>query len=280
MAIEVIDASVVMKNSPGFQVIEPVVNAADGVARFDCSRIRFDGECQLSGLGTESPNGWKLGIIQLQWVETNWGWYRGQSNSDGSVFVQRGRAPSRSQQLCRDSSKAGDVFYWNDSFGTKAAQPGQSFPIKLSVFTEDQPSDAYELAIMNARTQRLNFLYKVQLEFHFCTVLSLLTPGFKYQHLKHLYWNVHWEAEFKPNNFAAPTGAWTVKPNTDGIGNSANVGRIADGNPLDPRFAGILTSPNVPNCNALMDEARQRALAAGSANRRDSNIWELFDVRC
>jgi hypothetical protein len=279
MAVEVIDTSVVMKNSPGLHVLSPVINSSAGTARFDCSRIAFDGECQLLGQGNDNPSGWTLGIIQLQWIETNWGWYRGQSNNDGSIFIQRGRAPSRTQQACRDSERFGQIFYWNTSQGTMAARQGQPFPIKLSVHTEDQPSDEYPLAIVNSRTNKPNFLYKAQLEFHFCTVLSLLSPGNKYQHLKHLHWNVHWEAEFQPGNFANPTAAWTVKPSAGGIGNTANVGGIADGDPVDPRFASILTSPNVPNCNDLMNSASSQAFAATSPNRRDSGVWELFDVR-
>ena len=60
----------------------------------------------------------------------------------------------------------------------------------------------------------MNFLREVQLEFHFCTILALMDPdpssevralldlenAFRY--LKHVFWNVHWQAKFLPTNFA------------------------------------------------------------------------------
>ena len=73
------------------------------------------------------PRGLDAWVIQAQWIETNWGYYRGQHNSDGSLFVQRARPPARPAQACRDTvGPVGDIFYNTHVLGTAAA--GTPFP--------------------------------------------------------------------------------------------------------------------------------------------------------
>jgi hypothetical protein len=57
--------------------------------------ISADGEVMVHGDAADSLVGWTFGFIQLERVETNWGYYRGQFNRDGSLFLQRGRRPAR-----------------------------------------------------------------------------------------------------------------------------------------------------------------------------------------
>ncbi len=63
--------------------------------RFWSTALRADCQCQITGLPTDKPAGWTLGIIQLLWVTTNWAYYRGQNNGDGDCFLQYTRPPAR-----------------------------------------------------------------------------------------------------------------------------------------------------------------------------------------
>jgi hypothetical protein len=81
---------------------------------FRGARMRLSGFATLKGSPGDSASGWKVGFIQAQWVETNWCSYRGQTNNDGSIFIQRGRPPARTQRACRDcddSRPISSVFY-------------------------------------------------------------------------------------------------------------------------------------------------------------------------
>ena len=62
--------------------------------------IEAIGSVTFHGSAGDSAAGWTIGFVQAQWVETNWGVYRGAAPSDGSVFVQRARPPSRPHQAC------------------------------------------------------------------------------------------------------------------------------------------------------------------------------------
>jgi len=239
-------------------------------ANFNCTSIQAAGEVTLNGGAGDSATGWTLGFIQAQWIETNWGYYRGQHNSDGSVFVQRGRPPARPAQGCRDTvGPVTDIFYNTMVLGTAAA--GATFPVKLMSTHYDLPSDSYALAITNNKTGKLNFLREAQLEFHFCFILTLRDPAKNFHHLKCIYWNVLWQAEFSLTGFAAPSGSGWTQSLVAG-GNSANVGHVIDGAPTDRRFTGVITSAQGANCNGFA------ASETGHPNIREARVWENFDV--
>ena len=130
----------------------------------------------------------------------------------------------------------------------------------------------------NKPTDKDNFIHEAQTEFHFCTVLSLMSPARAFQHLKFFYSNLHWQARCTPTNFANLFAPWTIVP-TAGSANSANVGRIVDGGPADQRFVGLLTNPNAPSCNAALHAAQYAVRYAPQwPNVRWSKVWENFDV--
>ncbi len=253
-------------------VAVPAVNG--DLMGFTCGQdLQAAGECRITGAAGDNPGGWTLGLIQLQWIETNWGYYRGQSDRDGSVFLQRARPPARPAQGCRDTLAVGAIFVDNNpGLDRTVAAAGAPFPIHMTAAFFDGPSETYPLRRLNALTGRMNFLREVQLEFHFCTVLSLQDPAGPFRHLKHIYWNVHWQARFLPSNFANLAAPWNVTLEGGGIGNEANVSLIFDGGPNDPRFAGIITAPGAPNCNAVA------GVEAGAPNIRESRKWDNFDV--
>ena len=72
----------------------PGVPAIEGNGMFfTASPVRLSGFATLLGNAGDSALGWKVGFIQVQWVETNWCAYRGAASNDGSIFIQRGKMP-------------------------------------------------------------------------------------------------------------------------------------------------------------------------------------------
>jgi hypothetical protein len=136
----------------------------------------------------------------------------------------------------------------------------------------DAPRDDYDLTRINTLTGRTNFLHEVQLEFHFCTILTLLDRHGKYHHLKHFTWNVHWQATCKPSNFAAIASPWIITPSASARANSAHVSAVSNGGTSDHRFVRIMTAAGAPNCNAVATRA------GNHPNVRESPTWTNFDV--
>jgi hypothetical protein len=243
-----------------------------GNVSFECSTdIAANGSVILDG--SQPAVGWRLGFIQMEWIDTNWLYYRGQQNQDGSIFFQRSRAPSRPSRVCRDVDPPGDVFY-TDSWNLAKIVPGDVFPLTLSVNHADRPQDSCDAVVVNSKTAKPNFLQEAQLEFLFCTVLSAQDPAGKFHHLKSFFWNVRWQAKFQPASFANPNGAWNVASVAKGQGQATS--NVHDGGPNDPRFSGKLTDMSVPACNALV--ALYTNMPPGHACRHESKVWTSFDV--
>lgn len=272
MAISVVTGAVSLVITQAPAVNAPSVSGAS--MRFTSTALRAAGRCQITGAPGDNPTNWTLGLIQLQWIETNWGYYRGQANHDGSCLLQRARPPARPTQGCRDTIAVGGIFVDNNPGRDRTvAAAGRPFPIAMTAEFSDAPDDSFPLTRLNSRTGRVNFLQEAQLEFHFCTVLSLRSPAAAFQHLSHFYWNVHWQARFRPTDFANLAAPWTITPSGDPAANSANVGRVINGTPTDHRFVGLITAPATPNCNATA------AAAERAPNARESPVWDYFDVR-
>lgn len=256
----------------------PRVDLANSVAVFDSGAMSANGQVTLNGSAGDSTAGWEVGWVQAQWIETNWGYYRGQHNNDGSLFIQRARPPARAAQACRDTS--GPV---TDIFTDLAApewvnSPAGAFPLIVRVSTTDPPSDSWDLIENNTLTGQQNFLREAQLEFHFCTVLTVRDPAGTFHHQASFYWNLRWQARFRVGNFASLLGTpWIV--NLTAGGNGAAVSGIIRGRPTDARFAGVLTSAQTNSCNDLFQAATAAVQHPGSPNRRQSRVWDNFDVR-
>jgi hypothetical protein len=152
------------------------------------------------------------------------------------------------------------------------AAAGAALPATLTAAFVDGPNETYPLTRVNTLTGKTIFLREVQLEVHFCTVLTLKDPANNFTHLKHTLWNVHWQAEFLPTNFANIAAAWTITKTGGALGNTANVSAVADGGPSEARFTTIITAAGAPNCNAVA------TAAAASPNTRESAKWANFDV--
>jgi hypothetical protein len=278
MAISIKPGSAKITVTDRPRINAPAVNGAS--MEYTGTPIKATGEVTLLGARGDSAAGWTLGFVQVQWIETNWCYYRGQTVNDGSIFIQRARPPARPNQACCDcvdASPPSKLFYStipaHGEIATAAA--GAVFPLKLTVSHFDKPSDAVNLVEVNALpasgTPKPNFLAESQMEFHFCTILSVREPAGKFHHLLSFYWNVHWEATFQPLNFSNPPTA--VRTTVVKAGTSGNVGNIIVGTPTDHRFVAILNSIPVQSCNQVAN-----AEITGP-NRHEAPIWKNFDVR-
>lgn len=271
------------------RLIRPFGPVAPGpiLAGFQSTQISMGGEAKLTGDAREIE-GCMLGFVQMQFIETFWCHYRGKTNADGSMLIQRGLSPARSQQTCRDclDKDKSSIFYNVDELGKP--QPPASPPVNLGTGFEDQPSASALLGQINSITNSTNLLREAQLERHFCAVLTLQTPDGKFQHLASRYWNLRWQAIFEPSDFDQPfTQSWNVRPVKAGMGST--VSKTIMGPPSDPRFAKVLTTPGVPICNDLIKGATKvvdNLLYDGTVNpdfdkrtRRESATWSNFNVR-
>jgi hypothetical protein len=270
MAISIVpnSATINITSRPG--VSAPVVGATN--VQFPSQTIQATGQVSFNGLPADPTAGWLVGWIQAQWIETNWGYFRGQFNNHGSVFHQRARPPARPAQACRDTvGPVSDIFY-STSAGLRASlTAGAPFPQTVSVVFRDTPSEIYPISVNNSLTGKPNFLREVQLEFHFCTILVVRDPAGNFHQLKHFYWNMHWQYRFTPTAFPPSGPSLTVTPITAGIG--GNVSRVFSGAATDRRFAGVLTSAQTNSCNVVANNA------STSPNVRESRVWDNFDVR-
>lgn len=241
--------------------------------------MHVEGNVRFQGLAADPRAGWQIGWVQAQWIETNWGHYRGQFDRDGSIFVQRGRAPVRPSQACRDTSgPVGDIFTDPTDPREFRNLPAGSFPLTVNVESNDSPGESYPLIENNSLTGRPNFLREIQLEFHFCTVLTVRDPTRNFHHQAHIYWNIRWQYRFQPTVFPTPTDAqWTITPVANGVG--ANARGPFGGAPTDRRFVGVLITPQVSSCVDMASAAARAVQVVGSPNRREFRRWENVDVR-
>jgi hypothetical protein len=130
-----------------------------GKARFNSSSIDATGSVTLTG--SQPAAGWALGFIQVEWVDTNWLYYRGRQNNHGSIFFQRSRPPVRPVKVCRDvDDEATDIFY-DEPPPTVAA--ADAFPKTLTVDFSDEPEDFAKAVVTNSLTGEDNFIREAQL---------------------------------------------------------------------------------------------------------------------
>lgn len=247
---------------------------------FTGTSIQAAGQVTLAGDRGDTPTGWTAGFLQAQWIETNWCFYRGQNNGDGSIFIQRARPPARPAQACRDcvdGSPVNQIFYSAiPAHGEIAAGgAGGAFP-PLNVRHFDQPSDDCNLVETNSKTLKPNFLQAAQLEFHFCTILTVRDPRGAFHHQLSFYWEVHWQATFEPLSFTVPPSGFSIHVVPAGTGQ--NTGGIISGAPVDRRFTGVITAPQSQSCNDVFRAARAAVGGPHSPNRHERPTWSNFDV--
>jgi hypothetical protein len=74
--------------------------------------VRGDGGAAAAGAGRVDPRRapWKLGFMQLRILETQWAYYRGQRDGDGSVLIDH--VANQAVGICRDyDPQLGHLWY-------------------------------------------------------------------------------------------------------------------------------------------------------------------------
>jgi hypothetical protein len=130
---------------------------------FTCRGIHFQGKCQITGNAGDNPNGWTLGLIQVKRIDTDWAFYRGQTNSDGSSFLQAARPPALNAKACRDTITPG-AFLIDNAPGVDrtVATAGSALPFAMTAAFGDSPSRHWPLTRVNSKTRKVNFLRESQ----------------------------------------------------------------------------------------------------------------------
>lgn len=211
-----------------------------------------DGQVTFRGGADDRMDGWTIGFIQVECIETNWAHYRGKFNKDGSLFVQRG-APA-GWQVCQDTHNIGDIWYGSISDVEQARPIGSSFPVTVRQDFIDGPNDHYPLVKTNPLTRRDNFLHEVKLEFDFCTAFSAQDPTGVFHHLLHFYWGVHWQARFAPTDFSNARSLWKVIMDPQPRANGLYISEVFSGMPQQNHFRDVLATPTTnATCNMLAE---------------------------
>jgi hypothetical protein len=233
------------------------LNAAGDTLECDCpTDIVASGTATLVGVPFEPVGGWALGYIQLKFIGTNYAIYRGRTEREGSILVN-----NSNQILCRDTDETTpelwyDPIAWgiHGTRGTRQLNPAATLPntgrLAITSGLSDGPRRRFATQRMNARTGRTNFLYKIQTELHFCTILTAFEPGRnRYLPLKHFYWNVLWTAHLGVN----AAGASTITRRDLMQMNIQN--RVHSGVPDDKRFKDKVLDATLPISNNVSRRA-------------------------
>ena len=273
MSISVVAGSASIDVPARPRVLDPQPDTTNDLMVFASDGITLNGACQLTGADADARAGWTLGFIQIKWINTQWSYYRGAANADGSTFLQYARPPALAQRSCRDTLTVGNIFIDNDPANNMTvASASDSFPIDMSAQFSDAPRRLFPMTYTNPQTLKPNYLREAQAEMHFCSVLSLMSPDGVYRHLKSIYWNVHWQATFEVANAGTTSANWSFTKPGEASANSATVSRMIDGGPTETKFVSVLTTPQSVTCNLLI-----RA-AFANPNVRSSRVWANFNV--
>lgn len=272
MTISAVASSVTFTPSSRPKPLAPTVDATSMV--FDSNPLQGVAAATLTGAAGDLPNGWTFGFIQLKWISTDWACYSGQHERDGNIFVQAARPPARPSQGCRDTIDPAQILF--DTFPGKdrtVLTASTTFPKPVTAEFFDQPRRTWPSTRLNTTTHALNYIYEAQTEAHFCTIIVLLSPTGVRHPLKHFYWNVHWQASFRPSDYSDLSKPWRINVSRARLANIGTLTHLSGGAPSDPRFAPLLTAANPPHCNTLVRDAMRRP------NIREHRNWQSFDVR-
>jgi hypothetical protein len=249
----------------------PGVSLTSGKATFTTRQISGTGSVELVGTPGESCAGWRLGFIQLQLVETNRAYYRGDRVSDGGLLYEGDRPPAWPSRMCRDTVRGSPLFYTLpgegndfDSLFPPNAVIESDGRKALSAQFSDSPLQEYSLSAPNTSfaPAKTNWLYSAHIGFAFCSVLTAQAPGVNGQlyFLKHFYWNCQWDVHFVRSGSTVRLG--TPSPMSLNFQTPAR-----SGVPNDDRFTeSDLRNLQLPICNDLVT-------AAGPGNLRRSMTW-------
>jgi hypothetical protein len=248
----------------------------------------------LRGSPGEDVSFWRFGFIQLKFITDDWAHYRGDAETDGSVFLAMDRPPSRPQQLCRDSLAKGGVlgtvarfpflgpviFYDTETpltsvwggriagflpMGTRIPAGGA---LLLTILFSDNPERFYDLTRVNNKAVKLNFLYSLQNGAAYATMFAVQRgPDQPIEVMKSFQWNVRWRAHFDRQ-----AGQTVQRPARSGDVMDMNISHVVKGEPNDARFQKSIFDTRLPNCNVVLRAAHAKPVVL------ESTKWEDWKV--
>ncbi|MEZ5346372.1 MAG: hypothetical protein R2681_12550 [Pyrinomonadaceae bacterium] len=271
------------------RVLQQPGSAGAGNVRLDIdTSVAFTGQCVLRGSPGENIAGWRIGFVQLKHTTADWAEYRGAVSSDGSAFSQMGRAPARPRQLCLDCTAVNRPFYGDDFISSRpqidamsdrtfTVAQGVTIPasgkVEIVVSQGDAPERNHDASVPNTQFSppRTNYLRTLESRAAFITLLAAKDPHGRYHFLKHMYWNIIWQAQFRWDPAAATL---TKTSQTGGV----NIQRAShSGIPNDPRFAASLRTP-VPGSTLDLCNPVAQAAFRNPARMRYARSWQMWNV--
>jgi hypothetical protein len=290
---------IVQSGDPRLNTIQNLEQQAiaqlSGVLQARFPVIRALATVTVQGAPGDDLSLWRFGFVQLGFIQHDWAHYRGDTITEGSVFVARDRPPAMPRNICRDSvAKSGFmgiiqrypflepvIFYeaetpitawWNDwstgflPIGTKIPAGGKLvFMLRFG----DSPSPRFwGLNRVNKTAQNINNIYSVQYSQAFATMFAMQKgPGKPIDVLKSFQWNVRWRAHFVGKTFNL-----TQAPPRPGDLMDMNISHVVNGAPIDHRFQSVIFDIHLPNCNNQQQDASDKPLV------RESKRWEDWKV--
>jgi hypothetical protein len=232
------------------------------------------GEVEVSAAPGEL-NTWDFGFIQFQRLNAFTLMYGGMTADEGGIIVNAEKAMT--PLVCLDSKAAG-----TDSTGkptghppwtnakTKGTLTFDAAAGKAKIETGDHPQHRVGTMLINKRTARDNFLFKLIDDRDYWTVFVARNPAGLMQHLAHFHWKLKYVYTFKwrkgePKGAKDPTSVLTFdKPQP--------------GPPTEPAIQGLLKNPAAPMANPVMMNGLQKAVEESSQHRIDTSVNERFGV--
>ena len=257
--------------------------------------IRALATVTVRGSAGDDVSLWRFGFIQLSFIHHDWAHYRGDSPTEGSVFVARDRPPAMSNNICRDSvAEIGlrgmiqrfpfigpIIFYdpetpiktwWNrrvtgyTPLGTKIPASGT---LVFEVLFSDSPSPRWwGLNRVNQTAHQENNIYSLQYGHAFATMFAFQKgPGQPIKILRSFEWNVRWRAHFRRRD------AFNVEqaPRPGDL-MDMNISAVVNGPPNEPRFQSSIFDTTLPNCNDQQFDASDHPVI------RKLSKWEDWKV--
>lgn len=241
--------------------IRPIVTVGLANTIFDSDIFEVEGEVAIHGDHGEQVKGWRVGFAQILVKDIDRASYKGLTSKQGAVNVERDRSKLRLHDLCRDSKVDHDAFDFPANYVAKGNYlprhplnvdiSNTSLPATVKVSHVDAPTNSFPLTWTNSRTNEVDILQGVIINFRFCVIFMVGRPDGSFQQLQHFYWNMDWDVDFD----VAPASGLTGSPrltSRDPKQMGMTFGPVMAGPVPDSRFAAVLAAPVLPTCNQVL----------------------------
>jgi hypothetical protein len=203
---------------------------------------------------------WKVGYMQVQTMEVNWAYYRGESDGDGCVFVDK--VVNRKVGACRDVRTDGATLWYvasdnpNDCF----AVPQDANAAKKAPWTGiwfifgDAPGGIWEYRTPNLQRRGApNYLYEFRTAYEFLTVVVQQDEPGKLKFLRHFTWKVVWHGRSDVKKGIATSARDFTLLKDSGFTRTA----FTDGPPKNGAHVAILNDKGVgPSAIRMVESTR------------------------